>query len=148
MLKTELDTFIKENNEYGLKSYTTKSMGEGVKTTKKFIKEEIICTYVGEVITSKEAVAREVRYAAQKKGCYCYFFRWQDQVMCIDSTEDNKTLGRLINHSVTKDNVYTKVTTIDEKPYLYFVAKKNIRPHAQLLYNYNDAKCDLPWMKE
>ena len=148
ILKKERHLQIKENREYKIKEMKTKNIGRGVKTIKKIVKDEIICTYVGELIDKKEAKKRDLKYEEEEKGSYIYYFRWNDTIRCIDATEENNTLGRLINHSKTKANIYTKLETIEGVPYLYFLAKEDIRPNTQILYDYNDPKSGLAWMME
>ena len=41
----------------------------------------------------------------------------------IDATEDNGTMGRLVNHSKSKSNVYVKAA---DGPKLHLVAKRDI----------------------
>ena len=146
--KKELMQCIVENREENIMMYKTKKMGFGVKAMKKITKDSFVATYVGERISKAEAAEREVSYAANGKGCYVYHFRWNEKVMCIDATDDdeNKTLGRLINHSKLKPNLYANIETINSKPYIFFKAKRDIRPHTQLLYDYNDEESGLLFM--
>lgn len=71
----------------------------------------------------------------------------------IDSTEDDGRMGRLINHSLKKDNCIPKVIhNTKGEPFIYFQAKCDIEEGTELLYDYGERKKEtiisLPWLKE
>lgn len=68
----------------------------------------------------------------------------------IDGTKENNTFGRLINHSRHNPNIKPVVGKENGKPFIYFVALRNIIKHEELLYDYGDTsstskKC-FPWL--
>lgn len=69
----------------------------------------------------------------------------------IDATEESGRLGRLINHSKTAGNCHTKLTEINNKPYLMLIASRDIAVGEELLYDYGDRNKDSleshPWLK-
>ena len=48
--------------------------GKGVFTTRLFNKGDMVCEYVGELITKKEAEKRNSHYKSKK--CFLYFFKY------------------------------------------------------------------------
>ena len=71
--------------------------------------------------------------------------------LSIDATEESGRLGRLINHSKTAGNCHTKLTEINNKPYLMLIASRDIAVGEELLYDYGDRNKDSleshPWLK-
>ena len=53
--------------------------GRGVVSTRRFMRGELICEYSGELISHKEAKAREERYYSTDEsiGCYMYYFEYK-----------------------------------------------------------------------
>ena len=52
--------------------------GRGVVSTRRFMRGELICEYSGELISHKEAKAREERYSTDESiGCYMYYFEYK-----------------------------------------------------------------------
>ncbi|KAA0189394.1 hypothetical protein HAZT_HAZT002726 [Hyalella azteca] len=69
---------------------------------------------------------------------------------CIDGTEETRYLGRLVNHSRTNNNLVTKAVCVNGQPHLILLAKKDIPPDTELLYDYGDrskeALANHPWL--
>ena len=54
--------------------------GRGVVSTRKFLKDELVCEYSGELLSHKEAQQREELYAGDESiGCYMYYFKHGDK---------------------------------------------------------------------
>ena len=54
--------------------------GRGVVATRVFHRGEFVVEYVGELLEIKDAKTREERYAMDaSKGCYMYYFTFNDQ---------------------------------------------------------------------
>lgn len=70
----------------------------------------------------------------------------------VDATQDDKRMGRLINHCRTKPNIVAKVIEIGETPHLCFLAAKDIDVAEELLYDYGERRGDIiklyPWLAE
>lgn len=47
-------------------------------------------------------------------------------------------IGRLINHSRIKNNIFPKIYNIQNKPRVIFFAKRNILIGEELLFDYGD----------
>lgn len=56
----------------------------------------------------------------------------------LDGTEETGYLGRLVNHSRTSNNLATKSVAVHGRPHLILVAKRDILPGSELLYDYGD----------
>lgn len=130
--------------DFGLK-------GRGVVTTRAFKKGEFVVEYIGELIDMREAKHREVRYAMDAtKGCYSYYFCYQDIQYCLDATEESQYMGRLVNHSRTSCNMVTKTVDVNGSPRLILIAKKDIDADTEVTYDYGDRSKEAmehhPWL--
>ena len=71
-------------------------------------------------------------------------------ISSIDATGESGRLGRLVNHSRIHPNLQTKVVIVEETPRLLLVAKKDIEPGTELLYDYGDRSKESllchPWL--
>ena len=80
-----------------------------------------------------------------------FFYQIRFFHLSIDATEESGRLGRLINHSKTAGNCHTKLTEINNKPYLMLIASRDIVIGEELLYDYGDRNKDSleshPWLK-
>ena len=56
----------------------------------------------------------------------------------VDATKDNGRMGRLLNHSKTQANVFTKLIEVKDQPYLCLMAARDIRPGEELQYDYGE----------
>ena len=94
---------------------------------------------------------REMVYEREKKGCFLLFFKHDSKRLCIDATEENGTIGRLINHASKNENLKMKIVIIDQQPRVVFVALRHISVGEELLYNYGDRRTDVveanPWLR-
>ena len=104
-------------------------------------------------MSPEEAKEREEAYVAKGDvhSSYMYYFRSGERKYCIDATEDNGRLGRLINHSKANANLTTRKLVIDKVPRLFFIAKCDIPARAELLYPYGDNRPEIlkqhQWLK-
>jgi len=151
---------IIENEEEGLEVKEFPLKGRGVISTKNFARNEFIVEYAGDLINLKEAKRREEIYALDKDaGCYMYYFNSRGKNFCIDATSESGRLGRLLNHSRSNPNCYTKVTWFhnqlksinEDLPHLTILARRDISAGEELTYDYGDReKKSLiahPWLK-
>ena len=92
---TSFDSFIDSQCEDGLEARDTGTIkGRGVYTTKKFLRNDYIVEYAGELLTQSEAKQRENLYGCNHHiGCYMYYFKWGEKVFCVDATEETNRLG-------------------------------------------------------
>jgi histone-lysine N-methyltransferase SETD8 len=68
----------------------------------------------------------------------------------IDATSETGRLGRLVNHSRLTPNLQTKVLVFNGTPRLILVARRDIEPGEELLYDYGDRSKESleahPWL--
>ena len=68
----------------------------------------------------------------------------------IDATAESGRLGRLVNHSRLAPNCQTKVVMVRDVPRLILIAKTDIEPGTELLYDYGDRSKESlkahPWL--
>ncbi|KAM3186362.1 hypothetical protein ACTXT7_004473 [Hymenolepis weldensis] len=150
--EAEIVAAILKGEESGMKVVETEDKGRGVITTRLFTEGEFVVEYIGELISEREARAREVEYKKDPNiGSFMFFFAHGGQRYCVDATEETDKLGRLINHSRQHPNCIVKVIPIDTIPRLVLLAKTDIPPGEELLYDYGDhSKESLlahPWLK-
>ncbi|VDM52636.1 unnamed protein product, partial [Angiostrongylus costaricensis] len=64
----------------------------------------------GDIMDYNSAKLREQEYAKDPSiGSYMYFFKYKSKRWCVDATKESIYKGRLINHSVLRPNLRTKV---------------------------------------
>ncbi|KAK7083987.1 Histone-lysine N-methyltransferase [Halocaridina rubra] len=146
----EIEERILNNCEEGLKVEHFGAKGRGVVTTRHFSKGEFVIEYIGDLIDMREAKDREKIYSQDaSKGCYNYYFTFQNQQYCIDATEETGYLGRLVNHS-RNGNLVTKAVEVNGRPHLILLAKTDIEPNTEILYDYGDRSKEAlqhhPWL--
>ncbi|KAF7636915.1 Histone-lysine N-methyltransferase [Meloidogyne graminicola] len=139
------------SNEKFLQIYNCEEKGRGIKTKKSFAKGEFVVEYKGEIITSKIARIREEEYSQNENiGSYMYYFKHRGTVYCVDATQETKYKGRLINHSILRPNLRTRVIDFGESFYLILVARRDIEIGEELLYDYGERRADVisknPWL--
>ncbi|VDO05442.1 unnamed protein product [Rodentolepis nana] len=150
--EAEIVAAILKGEETGMKVIETEDKGRGVITTRLFTEGEFVVEYIGELISEREARAREVEYKKDPNiGSFMFFFAHGGQRYCVDATKETDKLGRLINHSRQHPNCIVKVIPIDGVPRLSLFAKMDVPPGEELLYDYGDhSKESLlahPWLK-
>jgi len=133
----------------GIRHYPNK--GRGIEAQKHFKKGDFIVEYAGDLMDLSEAKQRENEYAANAAmGCYMYYFKHSDKQYCIDATAESGRLGRLLNHSMRNPNCQTKVVMVRDTPRLILIAKTDIEPGTELLYDYGDRNKESleahPWL--
>ena len=78
--------------------------GRGIKATKPFVVNEVLCDYSGELLSDKEG---RKKYQNTPEGSMGYMFEFRHRGMRFwrDATTEKPGLGRLINHSRCHANV-------------------------------------------
>ncbi|XP_071943894.1 N-lysine methyltransferase KMT5A-like [Antedon mediterranea] len=136
--KQRIEEAILEKKEEGIEVKDIVGKGRGVVATRHFSKGDFIVEYAGNLIDRKEAKLKEAEYLQDTSiGCYMYYFIYKNKQYCVDATAESGRLGRLINHS-KHGNCCTKLTSIDDTPYLILCASKDIEIDQELLYDYGD----------
>lgn len=126
---------------FRLEIFDTNDRGLGLRTAKgvSIKKDDVICNYVGEIVTALEAKRRDEEYAnAGEMGSYIFNLDEKGDV-CIDATKI-RSAAAFINHSCAESNTCLFRALghhLDEKfPYLVFCAKQDIGELEELTFNY------------
>ena len=140
-----------DDSHLNLEVRDTGIKGKGVFTKEPINKGDYVAEYSGDLVTMEEAQRREKIYSSDdSKGSYMYYFKWRTENKCVDATNDNGRLGRIINHSKTSANLKSEVFTHNEKPHLVFFAKSDIQKGQELLFDYGDRSKEsikkFPWL--
>lgn len=99
--------------------------GRGVRTTVRRNAGDFLLTYTGKVITKKEGENLEEGFSSG----YRFFYR----DLCVDASEEDGRLGRLVNHG-SKKEINCKMKLIGEVLCLF--ATRDIHEGEELLYDY------------
>jgi histone-lysine N-methyltransferase SETD8 len=107
------------------------------------------------LINSEQAKNREEIYRRNESiGSFMFYFKYLKQKLCIDSTFENNifsSYGRLISHSMKDSNIKPKLIICNEKPTIFFFARKNIAIGEELTFDYGEkSKTAIslnPWLK-
>lgn len=146
----DLEEAILSKREDGLEVHNFEGKGRGIVTTRHFSKGEFVVEYAGELIDMCEAKEREKTYSQdQNTGCYMYYFKYRNNQYCVDATAESGRLGRLVNHS-RSGNLITKTVCIVNRPHLVLIAKEDIPPGEEVVYDYGDRSKESiryhPWL--
>lgn len=155
--QSEIDAWLEKgqacnDSACGIGIQTYEGKGRGIEARKHFKKGDFVVEYAGELMPCPAAAKeREDFYAADAAtGCYMYYFKHGDKQYCIDATSESGRLGRLVNHSRLAPNCQTKVVMVRDLPRLILVAKTDIEPGTELLYDYGDRSKESlrahPWL--
>ena len=72
-------------------------------------------------------------------------------MLAIDATEDDGSLGRLINHSRRSPNVVMKTHVVEGEPRVVFVACREIAVGEEITYDYGERRKAFldrnPWLR-
>jgi len=85
--------------------------GRGVKTTRKFHQQEVVCDYNGQLLNQKDGKDKYASTPEDARG-YMFAFKFRGSSYWRDATEEKPTFGRLINHSRCHANVSEVYTPI------------------------------------
>ena len=102
----------------------------GVITTIPREKNDFLFRYVGRVIPEGSEQPKKTEYAI-------YFRHNNKKYVCVADDEDG-SLGRLCNHSLSRRNMKPNVIDGDDGPIIYFYATSDLNANEELLWNYND----------
>ena len=82
---------------------------------------ETICDYSGELCNYATFKQRHIKYNASESGSYILEFKFKEKHWAIDATNEDNSLGWLINHSQKLPNCRPIVREVRGKPYVYFI---------------------------
>eukprot|EP00092_Neocalanus_flemingeri_P021178 GFUD01022952.1.p1 GENE.GFUD01022952.1~~GFUD01022952.1.p1 ORF type:complete len:306 (+),score=69.19 GFUD01022952.1:85-1002(+) len=156
LLKEQTDSMeaaltAQDDTKLGIEVATMDNKGRGIKAVKDYSKGEFVVEYAGDLVDIKTAEDLEAKYSMDtSKGCYMYYFKYKGKQYCVDATSESGRYGRLLNHSRINPNCRTKVVMFDDTPRLILVAKQDILPGTELLFDYGDRSKESlrahPWL--
>eukprot|EP00092_Neocalanus_flemingeri_P021180 GFUD01022954.1.p1 GENE.GFUD01022954.1~~GFUD01022954.1.p1 ORF type:complete len:313 (-),score=75.46 GFUD01022954.1:267-1205(-) len=156
LLKEQTDSMeaaltAQDDTKLGIEVATMDNKGRGIKAVKDYSKGEFVVEYAGDLVDIKTAEDLEAKYSMDtSKGCYMYYFKYKGKQYCVDATSESGRFGRLLNHSRINPNCRTKVVMLDDTPRLILVAKQDILPGTELLFDYGDRSKESlrahPWL--
>ena len=128
--------------------------GYGIVTLKSIQSGNLVCAFLGEIISYTEAIKREEKYDIEGKGCYMLFDKRSRTV--IDPTSLDLAYGYspYVNHANKKwcnlelKRIRKKKGEKGIKISLY--ATRNIKPGEELTFDYGDRRSEVikdnPWL--
>ncbi|KAL1745307.1 hypothetical protein HDZ31DRAFT_36672 [Schizophyllum fasciatum] len=128
-----------QNQRFQRKEYApieivqTEKKGFGLRAERDIQKDAFIYEYVGDVVNSPSFKKRMRDYA--KEGIQHFYFMMLQKDEFIDATKSGG-IGRFANHSCSP-NCYVAKWTVDDRVRMGIFAKRNIKKHEELTFNYN-----------
>ncbi|KAK3281941.1 hypothetical protein CYMTET_10298 [Cymbomonas tetramitiformis] len=129
---------VQHGLRYSLQVFRTKQKGWGVRTLETIPQGGFVCSYVGALLTTAEALQQTEDD---------YLFDLDESGKCdpqdihfVVNARHYGSVGRFINHSCEPNMLVQNVRWNHQDPRLYticFFASKSIYPHDELTYNYN-----------
>jgi [histone H4]-lysine20 N-methyltransferase SETD8 len=151
--RIELQKAVLAGGTDGLHERFFVGKGRGVITSRKFKRGEFVVEYCGDLVDELGSRARETELdVAKRLDSFMFYFTFQKRRWCIDATIESGHLGRLINHSKCASNLLPEIVEINGTPHIALIAKQDIEPGSELLYDYGDRRAAViqtnPWIKK
>lgn len=109
--------------------------GRGVFTQRDFETGEVVCHYPGDLISKHEAEERKKR---GQTSAYQFMLGAQYKFSVWDAINETTEIGCLINHSSICPNLVPRVSNVNGRPIIFFIAKNVIKKKEELLYDYGN----------
>ncbi|TRM63284.1 hypothetical protein BD626DRAFT_592433 [Schizophyllum amplum] len=128
-----------QNQRFQRKEYAdieivqTEKKGFGLRAERDLPKDSFIYEYVGDVVSSPSFKKRMRDYA--KEGIQHFYFMMLQKDEFIDATKSGG-IGRFANHSCSP-NCYVAKWTVGDRVRMGIFAKRSIKKHEELTFNYN-----------
>ncbi|XP_026103476.1 uncharacterized protein LOC113074980 isoform X2 [Carassius auratus] len=114
--------------------------GRGVFPTHPIEPGDFVLEYRGKLLTQVECKSRKY---SEIESTFLFDFQWQNHHLCLDASEEDGSLGRLVNDNHKNPNCVMKKIIVDDKPHLCLFSLKKIEIGDEIDYNYGDSKW--PW---
>ncbi|XP_052456347.1 uncharacterized protein LOC128016052 isoform X20 [Carassius gibelio] len=114
--------------------------GRGVFATHPIEPGDFVLEYRGKLLTQVECKSRKY---SEIESTFLFDFQWQNHHLCLDASEEDGSLGRLVNDNHKNPNCVMKKIIVDDKPHLCLFSLKKIEIGDEIDYNYGDSKW--PW---
>ncbi|XP_056256201.1 uncharacterized protein LOC130184300 isoform X2 [Seriola aureovittata] len=111
--------------------------GRGLFTHKTVEPSTFVVEYRGNIFCHKDTRPREE--CGDTLNNYLYEFSWKGANWCIDASEEDGSLGRLVNDDHISPNCEMRKVVCEGKPHLCLFAVKEISPGEEITYNYGDS---------
>ena len=137
--------------------------GRGVRSTAPIKKGTFLCNYEGLLLNPQELKEREVKLDKEDKDdtSFLVCVQTQGDSWGVDATDEDGSLGRLLNHSRLNPNCQLKVKWLinpekfpnqpEPLPHLFLVAIKDIAKGEELRWDYGETRGSKlkshPWLK-
>ncbi|KAG7219307.1 hypothetical protein INR49_010369, partial [Caranx melampygus] len=118
--------------------FISSSKGRGVFTREPIEKSSFVVEYRGEMSALKES-------RRKKSDClndYLFDFSWDGTNWRVDATEEDGSLGRLVNDDHRNPNCVMRKVDCEGRPHLCLFARRNIYEGEEITYNYGDSSYD------
>ncbi|CAJ1048439.1 uncharacterized protein LOC119023775 isoform X5 [Xyrichtys novacula] len=116
--------------------------GRGVFTCAPIEKGSFVVEYRGELISQNERDKRQKKYT-EKQSAFLFDFIWNNTKWCIDASNEDDSMGRLVNDAHKSPNCKMKKMTVQFKPHLCLFAIKDIQAGSEITYDYGES--EWPW---
>ncbi|XP_061765826.1 N-lysine methyltransferase KMT5A-like [Nerophis ophidion] len=113
--------------------------GRGVFACASIEKGSFVVEYRGELISRRERDKRQTTYT-EKQNAFLFDFKWNDDIWCIDASDEDGSLGRLVNDAHKSPNCTMKKITVQSRPHLCLFAIENIQAFSEITYNYGQSQ--------
>ncbi|XP_026030107.1 histone-lysine N-methyltransferase set-1-like [Astatotilapia calliptera] len=118
--------------------YINAFKGRGIFTTVPFQKGDFLLEYRGKLITKEECERRHRVYHDSLK-VFMFEFKFDGKLWCVDASQEDGSLGRLVNDNHISPSAKMKILNINGKPHLCLFASRDISPGEEIDYNYGDS---------
>ncbi|KAL7394755.1 hypothetical protein ABVT39_003470 [Epinephelus coioides] len=115
-------------------------VGRGVFAMHPIEPGDFVLEYRGKLLTQEECQSRQY---SEIESTFLFDFEWQNHRLCLDASEEDGSLGRLVNDNHKNPNCIMKKIIVNNKPHLCLFSLKKIEIGDEIDYSYSDAKW--PW---
>lgn len=145
---------IVEKSEENVEVVQVPVKGRGVAATGWFEVGDVVLRYCGTVMSARKGYKLERKLEKKKiADSFLFFFQSDSTHYCLDATEEDGSVGRLVNHSRLRPNCKALSFKLQgEEPVVALVAIRDIAPGEEILYDYGERRkkklLQHPWLKD
>ena len=127
------------------------NIGRSIFAAQQFGKGTIVCEYQGTFVPAANLKDKTLE-AERIANCFLFEFVFEGHMCAIDAFPENKTKGRLINHSKRGANVAPFLHIHEDIPRIFFKAIREINRGEEIFYDYKDKQKSsletFSWLRE
>lgn len=129
--------------------------GRGVRSRFPISQGHFVCEYAGDLLTNEAEVERRRAEYGNTVTTGSYIFELghiNKKDYWVDATRETRDfgMGRLINHSCKRDNIFPRKVIVNKEPRLCFFAARDLSTNEELFYDYGDKSeagiAECPWL--